>query len=400
MLLTTLEVEMHFPSVEDGELVARLRLGTLALTVCLVGCSSDPGASDDASILDSGGIPDARLVDAAADAEPPWVLYANNPVLVDDPGSAWMNIIADPWVMKDGSVYKMWFAARVDTKDDTGETEIGYATSSDGISWSIHPTPVVQAGGTGQWDDSSAETPTVVKRPDGVYEMWYSGFELLGDYGGADAAEFYRHLFKIGHATSPDGISWTKDPANPVLDIDLVGQIGPDWLAVADPSVTYEAGTYCMYYTGVDSVVGKLQLHISLATSTDGSAWTRHPSNPVLSLGPPGSWDSTLVAQPGVFKVGSGYVMVYAGNDAPGAGDTVAPEVGSLGIATSMDGIVWQRAMEPMIEKQPGTWNELAAWGATGLFANDEIKVWFGGARLTDRIETAFGLATQQHSMP
>ena len=28
--------------------------------------------------------------------------------------------------------------------------------------------------------------------------------------------------FRIGHATSPDGITWTKDPLNPVLIMDPV----------------------------------------------------------------------------------------------------------------------------------------------------------------------------------
>ncbi len=37
------------------------------------------------------------------------------------------------------------------------------------------------------------------------FHMWY----WLGGSSGRN---------RIGHATSPDGVTWTKDPLNPVLD--------------------------------------------------------------------------------------------------------------------------------------------------------------------------------------
>ena len=100
-----------------------------------------------------------------------WFKYSNNPVLKEQPNTHWFQWAGDPFVIQDGSEYKMWFGANV--KD--GVTQIGYATSNDGKNWKIHPEPVLRIGDEGAWDDFSVETPSVIKNPDETYEMWYTG---------------------------------------------------------------------------------------------------------------------------------------------------------------------------------------------------------------------------------
>jgi hypothetical protein len=46
-----------------------------------------------------------------------------------------------------------------------------------------------------------------------VFHMYYEAWGVRGN--GYDWSDFTS--LQIGHATSPDGIHWTKDPANPIL---------------------------------------------------------------------------------------------------------------------------------------------------------------------------------------
>ena len=75
------------------------------------------------------------------------------------------------------------------------------ASSSAQISWTKDSNnPVFTNGPAGSWDDQGVWSPSVVYH-NNTYHMWYS----TSDYAG------------IGHATSTDGISWQRDPLNPVL---------------------------------------------------------------------------------------------------------------------------------------------------------------------------------------
>ena len=80
-----------------------------------------------------------------------------------------------------------------------GDNGIGYATSADGIIWikdSLH-NPVLEPGPPGSWDEMQINQASVLFK-DNIYHLWYSGVDFFNDN-------------RIGHATSPDGINWTKD---------------------------------------------------------------------------------------------------------------------------------------------------------------------------------------------
>jgi hypothetical protein len=88
------------------------------------------------------------------------------------------------------------------------------ATSPDGIAWHKQPKPVLPLGPRGSWDSQSHAGPCVFKLADG-FRLWYLG---SGPYRG-------RTAWRIGHATSPDGLKWTRSGQEPVLDIGKPG----DW---------------------------------------------------------------------------------------------------------------------------------------------------------------------------
>jgi predicted GH43/DUF377 family glycosyl hydrolase len=70
-----------------------------------------------------------------------------------------------------------------------------YATSADGVNWT-HPQVVLQPGAASDFDSKDLAPEDVLKRS-GEFQMWYSG----------TASD---NLSRIGYATSPDGINWTK----------------------------------------------------------------------------------------------------------------------------------------------------------------------------------------------
>ena len=161
--------------------------------------------------------------------------------------------------------------------------------------WVKHPdNPVLNLGASGIWDDRGVYSPTVLF--DGTeYQMWYTGHD------GSN--------WRIGYATSSDGIVWVKHPDNPVLNLGASGAWDDRY--VGSPTVLFDGIEYKMWYTGDDGS----NYRIGYATSTDGIVWEKHPDNPALDLGASGTWDDSLVFAPTVLFDGAKYQMWYTGDD-------------------------------------------------------------------------------------
>src|SRR5260370_39560301 len=64
---------------------------------------------------------------------------------------------------------------------------------------------------------------------------------------------------------------------------------------ISPDSVLYENGVFKMWYHGGAQWIGGVYTareRIGYATSPDGITWTKYSSNPILSLGASGTWDS------------------------------------------------------------------------------------------------------------
>ncbi|MCL4468975.1 MAG: hypothetical protein M1591_08590 [Deltaproteobacteria bacterium] len=146
-------------------------------------------------------------------------------------------------------------------------TEGFAATSANGIIWTVNSTLVLNAGTTGSLDYKGAAFPVVMK-DSGIYKMWFAGYDGT--------------TWRIGYATSLDGVTWTKFSSNgaeaPVVD---VSGSGPDTYGAYAPSVTKDGSVYKMYYTGI-SATGSTT--INYATSEDGISWVKSYTNPRLSI--------------------------------------------------------------------------------------------------------------------
>jgi predicted GH43/DUF377 family glycosyl hydrolase len=171
--------------------------------------------------------------------------------------------------------------------------------------------PVLDLGSSGTWDDLDVHEVDVIKEGD-IYYMWYAG---------------YKTNWAIGLATSSDGITWTKDPGNPVFTKGSGGKF--DESHVTGPHIIKEGNTYYMWYSGINNTGIRA---IGLASSTDKKTWTRlNDGNAVLS-GTPAQWDSSGTGTPYVFKIGDTYYMFYGNSTTKG-----------IGYATSTDKINWTK---------------------------------------------------------
>ena len=239
--------------------------------------------------------------------------------------------VVDAWVIKDGTTYKMWYTHATSDESaltivqtitsaipssligkiaslalvgfltdlstipsgditqikgmlDGSSTVIGYATSTNGTTWTRQDTEVL-AGDGKAW--KSVGAPCVIKVSDTDYRMWYTRtktdltqpeLETILD-GMATAGQRKDALLDlldgtstvIGYATW-DGVAdnWT------VVNSEVLAGGSSAWLSVADPSVIKDGSTYRMWYTRGETDLSTYGIQ-SLLNETAGlinSFWT------------------------------------------------------------------------------------------------------------------------------
>jgi beta-lactamase class A len=128
-------------------------------------------------------------------------------------------------------------------------------------------------------------------------------------YNGASTADPSKETL-VGHATSSDGVQWTRFEENrPALDVAEDG--GWDDYAVARASVLYDGELYKMWYEGHSGGTWR----IGYALSTDGVHWERTGDSPIVELGSEGAWDSKVASEPCVLFDGHTYWLYHSGYD-------------------------------------------------------------------------------------
>jgi sucrose-6-phosphate hydrolase SacC (GH32 family) len=229
--------------------------------------------------------------------------------------------------------------------------------------------PIVELGPAGSWDSKGIDMGSVVF--DGTLYHLY--------YGGSNGTSF-----RIGHATSQDGVSWSKDPLNPILDIGPIGSWDHGFVYL--PNVLLNGTTFHMWYDGF----GGTYEQIGHATSEDGSTWIKDPLNPVVEVGPPSSWDDkeiftlagSVIFEENVYKMWYGGVsfttMKY-----------------NIGYATSTDGSIWTKDTinNPVLQADPSSeWEGSHVVPGSVLNDGSIYRMWYSGCG--DDLRYQIGLAT------
>lgn len=212
--------------------------------------------------------------------------------------------------------------------------------------WVADGSPALFAGADGDaWDRKIRERGWIL-RDGGVWHLWYTGYN-----------EDRSPRRMLGHATSADGLTWTRDPSNPVHAASwvedmcvvrdgrlwrmfaegegdrahqLTSEDGRSWVdrgtldvrkvdgspidpgPFGTPTVWVEGGRWWLFYERGD-------LGVWAATSDDPErqVWTNVSDEPVLPMGPD-EYDRAAVALNQIVKRDGWYYGFYHANDRRG----------------------------------------------------------------------------------
>lgn len=275
-----------------------------------------------------------------------WIDYHNNP-LISLSGNYYDNMaIAQPVVLYDGGIYKMWYHGLGRIGNDPWKVHVLYCESVDGISWTKYPNPVIYPGGYNSWD-SKAVSPGAVIKENGIYKMYYCGYSNEYDN------------WHVGYATSYDGINWEKYP-QPII----TGTYGWEHQLIAS-SIIKLGNQYYLYYTGRNHPNNK----IGLAVSQDGINFAKYSGNPVLINDQ--AWELSGVME-GTIQNDNGILRMYYMNSS-GTG---------FGIATSTNGINWTKSNANPFFSPTSTHNNWAGDQISFpsvVTVNNEVRIYYCG---------------------
>lgn len=226
--------------------------------------------------------------------------------------------------------------------------------------------PVFTGAGEGNWDVKIRERGWII-RDSRQWRMWYTGYD--GTRPGKKM---------LGYATSRDGLTWTRLPANPIHSEHWVEDIcivpherklymfaegeqdraqllssndGLTWTHIGridvrlkngepipdgpygTPTAWHEDGIWNLFYERGDK-------GIWLARSTDLKTFTNVPDEPVMVPGPD-EFDHDLIAMNQIIKHNGKYYAVIHGARKPT--DPTQPSVWATGLAMSTDLIHWKK---------------------------------------------------------
>jgi hypothetical protein len=203
---------------------------------------------------------------------------------------------------------------------------------------------------------------------------------------------------------SPDGFRWTAHDGNPVL---------PTWPEGYDKPTRHGVGDIVdVYYDPLSKLYGAaVKVHavpedgyppgpragkgirrlVGLSKSSDFLRWERP-----RRIFAPDERDEGLLEFYGMGAVhvrGSlriGLVRVLRDDlpcDLGGPRDGIGYSV----LATSRDGLIWQRRREPFLDRNPGrgTWDHAMSWIGAAVLVGDEVFFYYGGYARGHKVEAA-----------
>ena len=218
--------------------------------------------------------------------------------------------------------------------------------------------------------------PVVTREQTGVDERYINPGAVIDDGG---TLHMFANLFTawpgpvaISHLTSRDGVAWELAQPNPVLTSDDV----PFTNSGADVSTGFITpdGSWVLIFETVETsrpwVLGR-----ATAPGPDGP-WTVDPE-PVLQPGPTGAWDAGGLSWPSVVSTDVGWAIYYTGLDRLFG-------KGSIGRATSADGVAWTKDAEPVLRAQ-AAWERSKVDRPRVVRTDQGYLMVYAGGRLTDR---------------
>ncbi|HXD08480.1 MAG TPA: hypothetical protein VN653_00355 [Anaerolineales bacterium] len=300
---------------------------------------------------------------------PFFTVYGDEPIVSKGQPGTWDDRFTDPGavIYHDG----MFHMFRNGFRGFPAESQVGYVTSPDGYTW------------TKQGNDPVLKTKDVPYAKIAMYassvihedNCWALFFYTWDSNSFPGSSVIGRAGDCIG---GPVMEQWFVD-TEPILQPGADGAW--DDKQVLAPHVLKTDNGYIMYYSGVGA--SGIQM-IGMATSKDEVHWTKYndpattdtqfaDSDPVFQPGEKGAWDAAWVQQPRVFQTADGWIMIYRGvSDSRGANM-------KLGLATSKDGIHWERYSGNPIFKPSDIKGSRQFWFTNVVLKDDVIYLFVEG---------------------
>jgi hypothetical protein len=153
------------------------------------------------------------------------------PIIERSPVDPWCVLL--PFVLREADCWRMWYASGIGWREGGGGArhsiyDVKYAESRDGLNWYREGRVMIGL----KPDETNVAHPCVVRDGDG-YSMWYSYNCGAG--------------YRIGWATSLDGLTWVRRDAEAGIE---VSPSGWDSSMVCHPYVFNHEGDRFMLYAG------------------------------------------------------------------------------------------------------------------------------------------------------
>lgn len=253
-------------------------------------------------------------------------------------------IAKDPVVVKFKGLYWMYYSKRpFSNTDGMLGWNIGIAQSSDLYNWKT----VAEIKPDASYEQKGLCAPGALVK-DGKIHLFY---QTYGN-GPKDA---------ICHAWSTDGISFKRDPSNPIFSPNGEWTNG----RAIDAEVYFYKNKYFLYFATRDPA-GEIQQQ-GVATAPGGTNFCRNDwkqSTNESILAPQLAWEGKCIEGASIIKRNNKLYMFYAGsyNNMPQ----------QIGVAESTDGIEWKRLSDKpfLANGEPGSWNSSES-GHPGIFEDE-----------------------------
>ncbi len=367
----------------------------LSAAVVLVALNASGGGSVDPAICDGprwiGSEPQLFLDDVVIEKTEGLVKTIHHPVRLDQPildsekfgtWQPYLTVLHDARTKR----FRLWY---------NGRPALRYCESSDGIHWEeFRDLNIAPRYCCSLVDDEGRE-----RDPSRRFKMLY----WQQDPGPP------RGLFA---AFSPDGLTWTEHPGNPVLRgypddpagirRHLVGDIVD---AFYDPIHKRYAAALKLPCVPDDGFApapkagGMFRRLVGMSWSTDFVGWSR----PWRIFLPDGKDEGLLefYGMAGVHLRGSLYIGFVRAlrDDLPCDEGGPKDGIGYATLAISRDAENWQRFREPFLDRNPrrGSWDHAMTWISAIVPVGDEVYLYYGGYarghKIEPRRERQIGLA-------
>lgn len=285
-------------------------------------------------------------------------------------------------VHRTGDGWLMWYYCRDRAYDrpapgTLGSGRIALATSPDGVRWERFDGPeelgsVFAPSGDPAAFDASHVGLTDVTFDGRLWHLWYFGGDLTERASRTPLGAVTGLGMRPGHATSPDGVTWTRipgtGPGGALLDYepDRLYRSWPN--AFADPE-----GTLYLQTTSPTLDLGVF--HTDTFASADGAVWV--DVGPLVWADGKRPWDSHGIVTRQVlenpFDEGRRWLMLYTGLD--------ERHGRSIAIADSDDGRHWYHRSEGpiLLPGEPGAWDRLGVAATRLVPVEDRLHLYYYG---------------------